>query len=205
LEDDRDQSTSAIHKVILQPKSSDVKMLDLSYETYSPVPQPTVIPVSTTVVVPHNDDCSDSTSPTGDAPTSPGHEWDSSLFIHLRSIKVVTMYGFLMAVKDFIVAPISPSPTHSENTHERKSQPSSTLIPHLVSSKLISLDCSHNVGTKLMMEIASPQILIPASPQSADMIVVELGNIIASNEIVTKTNPSYEVYLEINITGHKFI
>lgn len=45
------------------------------------------------------------------------------------------------------------------------------------------------------MEIESPQILIPASPQSEDMIVVELGNIAISNEIITKMNPRCEMYL----------
>jgi hypothetical protein len=45
------------------------------------------------------------------------------------------------------------------------------------------------------MDIASPQILIPVSPFSKDMIVAELGNIAISNEIVVRGTPEYEVYL----------
>lgn len=50
----------------------------------------------------------------------------------------------------------------------------------------------------LLLEIASPQILIPASPFSNDMIIVELGNTTISNEIILKrlqeSGPQYEVY-----------
>lgn len=51
----------------------------------------------------------------------------------------------------------------------------------------------------LLLEIASPQILIPVSPFSNDMIIAELGNIAISNEIILKqaqeTIPQYEAYL----------
>lgn len=50
----------------------------------------------------------------------------------------------------------------------------------------------------LLIEIASPQILIPASPQSVDMIVIELGNITISNQMILIADQKYEVYLFLN-------
>jgi hypothetical protein len=88
-----------------------------------------LVPVISAVVLPSGNAVTsnemDSTIPTGDEPPGrvvpSGQEWDSSLFINLRSIKVVTMYGFLMAVKDFIVSPLTPSPAaQSESTQDRK-------------------------------------------------------------------------------------
>lgn len=117
LEDSRvhDVNNPPCHKIILEPKSSDVKMLDLSYETYAPKSSDTT--VATAIASP---------------PLTPGNpyeqkisqEWDASLFVNLRSIKIVTMYGFLMAVKDFVMEPISPSePVQSSGSSSAKKAP----------------------------------------------------------------------------------
>lgn len=130
MEDNRDPYNPPIHKVILQPKSSDVKMLDLSYETYAPTPRSSEGRIARVLITGDTMEDNDSSTPTGDeAPGSTHeHEWDSSLFINLRSIKVVTMYGFLMVVKDFIVAPLIPAETTAVGDHEKKVQPSRNCL-----------------------------------------------------------------------------
>jgi hypothetical protein len=114
LEDNRkhDPDNTPIYKVILEPKATDVEMLDLCYETYAP---------STTTANPAPALVSTPSAPTGNnvpsgvvAKHQPGREWDSSLFVNLRSIKIVTMYGFLLAVKDFVLAPITPRQAKTE-------------------------------------------------------------------------------------------
>lgn len=79
------QGSSCCHKVVLAPKSPDVKMLDMSYEVH---PAPSI-------------------RSSGSIPINPDDDWDSSLFVHLRGMKIITMYGFLMIVRDFILAPLS--------------------------------------------------------------------------------------------------
>lgn len=119
LEDNWHPNTLAIYTAILQPKSSNMKMLDLSYETYTPLPKHTSM---ISIVPPQGATMIDSihTTPISDDSTASELQegWDSSLFINLQSIKVVTMYGFLMAVKDFIIVPITPQDL-PEVPHER--------------------------------------------------------------------------------------